>query len=85
MSTRTFSAPTQEERQRPSMWRFWRALPKKGRIGIAAGSWYSWPVADRIAGDLSRSDFDQRMDELNRFEEMLVNEGALVLLVQTLQ
>lgn len=79
MSTRTFSAPTQEERQRPSMWRFWRALPKKGRIGIAAGSWYSWPVADRIAGDLSRSDFSQRMDELNRFEEMLVNEGALVL------
>ena len=43
MSTRTFSAPTQEERQHPSMWRFWRALPKKGRIGIAAGSWYSWP------------------------------------------
>jgi polyphosphate:AMP phosphotransferase len=79
MSTRTFSAPTQEERQHPSMWRFWRALPKKGRIGIAAGSWYSWPVADRIAGDLSRSDFSQRMDELNRFEEMLVNEGALVL------
>ena len=79
MSTRTFSAPTQEERQHPSMWRFWRALPKKGRIGIAAGSWYSWPVADRIAGNVSRSDFDQRMDELNRFEEMLVNEGALVL------
>jgi len=79
MSTRTFSAPTPEERERPSMWRFWRALPKKGRIGIAAGSWYSWPIAERIAGDLSRSDFDQRMDELNRFEEMLVNEGALVL------
>jgi polyphosphate:AMP phosphotransferase len=79
MSTRTFSAPTQEERERPSMWRFWRALPKKGRIGIAAGSWYSWPIAERIAGDLSRADFDQRMDELNRFEEMLVNEGALIL------
>jgi polyphosphate:AMP phosphotransferase len=79
MSTRTFSAPTPEERARPSMWRFWRALPKKGRIGIAAGSWYSWPLAERIAGELSRSDFDQRMDELNRFEEMLVNEGALVL------
>ncbi|TLD47486.1 MAG: Polyphosphate:AMP phosphotransferase [Accumulibacter sp.] len=79
MSTRTFSAPTPEERERPSMWRFWRALPKKGRIGIAAGSWYSWPIAERIAGDLSRADFDQRMDELNRFEAMLVNEGALIL------
>jgi polyphosphate kinase 2 (PPK2 family) len=45
-----------------SMWRYWRALPPKGRIGIAAGSWYSHPIAERIANSLSRSDFDQRMD-----------------------
>ncbi|WP_300451119.1 polyphosphate:AMP phosphotransferase [Accumulibacter sp.] len=79
MSTHAFYAPTAEERARPSMWRYWRALPPKGRIGIFAGSWYSQPIAERITNDLSRSDFDQRMDQLNRFEAMLVNEGALVL------
>jgi polyphosphate:AMP phosphotransferase len=79
MSTHAFYAPTAEERARPSMWRYWRALPPKGRIGIFAGSWYSQPIAERITNSLSRSDFDQRMDQLNRFEAMLVNEGALVL------
>jgi polyphosphate:AMP phosphotransferase len=79
MSTHAFYAPTAEERTRPSMWRYWRALPPKGRTGIFSGSWYSQPIAERISNDLSRSDFDQRMDQLNRFEAMLVNEGALVL------
>lgn len=79
LSTHAFYAPTAEEKARPSMWRYWRALPPKGRIGIFSGSWYSAPIAERIANDMSRSDFDQRMDQLNRFEEMLVNEGALVL------
>jgi len=79
LSTLAFSAPTDEERERPYMWRYWRALPPKGRTGIFAGSWYSSPIAERIAGDLSRGDLDQRMDQINRFEAMLVNEGALVL------
>jgi polyphosphate:AMP phosphotransferase len=79
LSTHAFYAPTAEERARPSMWRYWRALPPKGRVGIFSGSWYSHPIAERISNSLSRSDFDQRMDQLNRFEAMLVNEGALVL------
>jgi len=79
LSTHAFYAPTAEERARPSMWRYWRALPPKGRIGIFAGSWYSHPIAERISNDISRAEFDQRMDQLNRFEAMLVNEGALVL------
>ena len=76
LSTHAFYAPTTEERARPSMWRYWRALPPKGRVGIFSGSWYSHPIAERISNSLSRSDFDQRMDQLNRFEAMLVNEGA---------
>ena len=79
LSTLAFSAPSDEEAQRPYMWRFWRALPPKGRIGIFAGSWYSNPIAERISGALSKGDLDQRMDQINRFEAMLVNEGALVL------
>ena len=79
LSTLAFAAPSDEERERPYMWRFWRALPPKGRIGIFSGSWYSAPIAERISGVLSRGDLDQRMDQINRFEAMLVNEGALVL------
>ncbi|MFH1869961.1 MAG: polyphosphate:AMP phosphotransferase [Pseudomonadota bacterium] len=79
ISTLAFSAPTDEERTRPFMWRYWRALPPKGRVGIFAGSWYSSPIHDRLEGDMSKADVDARIDQINRFEAMLVNEGALVL------
>jgi len=79
ISTLAFSTPTDEERQRPVMWRYWRALPPKGRVGIFAGSWYSSPIHDHIEGHMSKSAVDQRIDQINRFEQMLVNEGALIL------
>ena len=79
ISTLAFSAPTDEEAARPYMWRYWRALPPKGKVGIFAGSWYSQPITDRITGTMRRSELDERLDDINRFEAMLVNEGALVL------
>jgi polyphosphate:AMP phosphotransferase len=79
LSTLAFSEPTDEERDRPVMWRYWRALPPKGRIGMFVGSWYSVPIHDRIEGKMTRAALDQRIDQINRFEEMLVNEGAVVL------
>ncbi len=79
ISTLAFSAPTDEEQARPFMWRYWRALPPKGRIGVFAGSWYSSPIHDRLDGNMSKADMDARIDQINRFEAMLVNEGALVL------
>jgi len=79
ISTLAFSAPSDEERTRPFMWRYWRALPPKGRIGVFAGSWYSSPIHDRLEGHMSKADLDARIDQINRFEAMLVNEGALVL------
>ncbi|MES2297696.1 MAG: polyphosphate:AMP phosphotransferase [Pseudomonadota bacterium] len=79
LSTLAFSTPSDEESERPSMWRYWRALPPKGRIGIFAGSWYSDPIRLCIERAMSEAQLDRRIDQINRFEQMLVNEGALVL------
>ncbi|WP_341744211.1 polyphosphate:AMP phosphotransferase [Azonexus hydrophilus] len=79
ISTLAFSEPSDEEAARPVMWRYWRALPAKGKVGIFAGSWYSQPIADRITGNMRKAELDERLDDINRFEAMLVNEGALVL------
>ena len=79
ISTLAFAEPTDEERERPAMWRYWRSLPPKGRIGIFAGSWYSDPIRQRILEEISLDELDARADQINRFEAMLVNEGALVL------
>ena len=79
LSTLAFEDPTDEERERPFMWRYWRALPPKGRIGIFSGSWYSDPIRMRIQGEMTEMELDARAAQINRFEAMLVNEGALVL------
>ena len=79
ISTLAFSQPSDEERERPHMWRYWRSLPPKGRVGMFAGSWYSDPIRERIEGAISVKELDARAEQINRFEEMLVNEGALVL------
>ncbi len=77
--TRAFGAPTDEEAQRPPMWRFWRALPPKGRIGVLFGSWYTQPILDRVMGHSRASELQTQVDEIRHFERMLVAEGALVL------
>lgn len=78
IQTHAFSDPSDEERERPHMWRFWRALPPKGKIGILFGSWYTEPIVNRVMG-LSRAHLDQHLQEIVRFEKMLTDEGALVL------
>ena len=79
LSTLAFSMPSDEERERPDMWRFWRALPPKGRIGIFAGSWYSSPIQRRVETGLLEANLELKTLQINRFEEMLANEGALIL------
>jgi polyphosphate:AMP phosphotransferase len=71
--------PTPEERERPPMWRFWRALPPKGKIGIFFGSWYTDPIINRVMGKAKKAELNQSMDEINRFEKMLTDEGALII------
>ena len=53
--THAFGAMTDEEREHPEMWRFWRALPPKGRIGILFGSWYTDPILKRVMGHEKRA------------------------------
>jgi polyphosphate kinase 2 (PPK2 family) len=46
--TFAFGEPSDEEAERPPMWRFWRALPPKGKIGILFGHAHR---ADHRPGD----------------------------------
>jgi polyphosphate:AMP phosphotransferase len=77
--TYAFDTPSDEERERPPMWRYWRALPPKGKIGILFGSWYTEPVIDRVFGRSKGKDLMQSIEEINHFEKMLADEGALIL------
>ena len=79
IQTHAMGTPTEEEIERPELWRFWRALPPKGKIGIFFGSWYTQPILRRTYGETGNADLDQSMQEIVRFERMLTEEGALLL------
>jgi polyphosphate:AMP phosphotransferase len=73
--------PSDEEQERPRFWRFWRALPPKGKIGIFFGSWYTWPIVNSVMETKKPhwARLERRVSEVNRFEQMLADEGALIL------
>lgn len=79
ISTCAFGSLSDEEEERPRMWRYWRALPAKGKIGILFGSWYTDPIIERVSGDIKTSELHHQIDEIVRFEKMLAHEGVLLL------
>jgi polyphosphate:AMP phosphotransferase len=76
--THAFGAVSDVERDRPEMWRFWQALPPRGRIGIMFGSWYTDPVLQRAMGREKRAEFERRLERIRHFERMLVAEDTLL-------
>ena len=79
IETWAFDLPSSEESERPYMWRFWRALPPKGKIGVMFGNWYTQPIQDRVDKLSKKAELDQRLDDIVRFESMLVREGVLLI------
>jgi len=77
--THTFGEMSDEERERPRMWRYWRALPPKGRIGILFGAWHTDPIINRVLGKIDEAQLELALDEIVGFERMLADEGALLL------
>jgi AMP-polyphosphate phosphotransferase len=77
--THAFDLPSDEERERPRLWRYWRTLPPRGRIGILFGSWYTDPILDRVLKRTKDRDLERSVHEINAFERMLADEGALIL------
>ncbi len=79
--TRAYSTPSDEERERPEFWRFWRDLPPRGSIGLFLRSWYSRPVLESAYGQIDVAGLNAQLDRIVAFESELAKDGALVLKV----
>ncbi|MFS0827993.1 polyphosphate:AMP phosphotransferase [Pseudomonas phoenicis] len=79
IEVRTFDQQTDEELAHPPAWRYWRALPPKGRMGVFFGNWYSQMLQGRVHGRFKNAVLDQAISGAERLEQMLCDEGALVL------
>ena len=79
MQTHAFWRESDEQRERPRYWRFWRTLPPRGSIGILFGSWYTDPIVDRVYKRISKAELDAELQRINFFEKMLAEDGALLI------
>ncbi|MBI1209286.1 MAG: polyphosphate:AMP phosphotransferase [Azospirillum sp.] len=78
IATRAYSQPSDEERERPEFWRYWRDLPQRGRIGLFLRSWYSSPVLDAAYRRIAPAELDARLDRIAAFENALAADGTLI-------
>ncbi len=73
------AAPTEEERAHHYLWRFWRHLPRGGRVTIFDRSWYGRVLVERIEGFAKPEEWGRAYAEINQFEGALLEHGILLL------
>ncbi len=85
----SFKTPTTEELDHDYLWRYARALPERGRIGIFNRSYYEEVLIARVHPEILAKQqlphrpkgdriWEQRFQEMNHFEEYLTNNGIIV-------
>lgn len=78
INTRVFAELTQEEEERPALWRLWRSLPPKGRTAIFAGGLMR-AAHLRAADEIGEPEFSVWLRHVAKLQDELVADGALVL------
>ncbi|MDI1302638.1 MAG: polyphosphate:AMP phosphotransferase [bacterium] len=72
------AAPTDEERTKPYLWRFWRHLPLKNHITIFDRSWYGRVLVERVEKMCSDVVCIRSFHEINDFEAQLIRNDVIV-------
>jgi PPK2 family polyphosphate:nucleotide phosphotransferase len=90
----SFKVPTETELKHDYIWRHYIALPEKGKIGIFNRTHYENVLVTRVhpeyifsenipsvknMDDLNDDFFNNRMEEINQFENYIANSGTIIL------
>lgn len=90
----SFKVPSELELSHNYLWRHYIALPEKGKIGIFNRTHYENVLVTRVhpeyvlnekipsvnnIDDLNTDFFNNRMEEMNNFEQQISNNGTIVL------
>lgn len=68
-------APTDEELAHHYLWRFWRQLPRAGRMVIFDRSWYGRVLVERVEGLVPEIAWQRAYTEIDDFEEQIAERG----------
>jgi AMP-polyphosphate phosphotransferase len=73
------SAPTDEEKDKHFLWRFWKKLPGKQEISIWDRSHYGRVLVERVEGFCTEAEWRRGYDEINEFESRQSEIGTKII------
>jgi PPK2 family polyphosphate:nucleotide phosphotransferase len=90
VTVHSFKRPSEEELDHDWMWRAWKALPERGRIGIFNRSYYEEVLVVRVHQAILQAQklppecmsgriFDERLRDMAHFEDYLTRNGTKVI------
>lgn len=71
--------PTEEERMRPFLWRFWTRTPPRGRMALFARSWYSRAISEEMQRSAWKKSLERKAGSINIFERQLTDDGTMII------
>jgi AMP-polyphosphate phosphotransferase len=74
----SISAPRGEEKTHHYLWRFWRALPRSGHLGIFDRSYYGRVLVERVEGFCAEAEWQRAYREINQFEAHQASFGMVI-------
>lgn len=75
----SFVEPDDEEKEHHFLWRYRNALPAEGQLGVFNRSHYEDALVPLAEGALDEETLTTRIDEINDFEQELIDDGVVVL------
>src|SRR6516164_7564193 len=85
----SFKQPSSEDLDHDFLWRYFKCLPERGRIGIFNRSYYEEVLVvrvhpeilrrQRLPADVGKKIWDQRLADIAHFEDYLTRQGTIIL------
>lgn len=74
----TMDIPTEEEKRKPFLYRFFVRIPEAGKFMFMDGGWMDETTRDILQSRLDDVDYKKRIASIRRFERQLKDNGYLV-------
>jgi len=74
-----FAKPSFDEKRKHFLWRFWKEVPGMGGMALFDRSWYGRVLVERVEGFAREPEWRRAYQEINDFEEQLVEHGVVLL------
>ena len=75
----TMDVPTEEEKRKPFLYRYFVKIPESGKFMFLDSGWMDEVTGDCLNGKLEETEYKKKIESIKRFERQLTDNGYLVM------